>query len=204
MLSHAHFELSGAQYVVFVDSARRYVDCSDGVSLLLGYKRQELLQKSIDDISCQSGEVNRLFNRYLEAGGLVGEYVLMAKDRTPVLVHYKAFVFGDGCLAAIWDPIHDWRELYMAALLEVHPGKLREKAEIALAAIRSRALQTASQTAEERQAMQDAGSALRRLLKAPSRWRIADFGCGWVSLAVAGTEEWNAAKLSDRFFAFEP
>lgn len=165
MLSHAHSELSGAQYAVFVDSSRRYVDCSDGVAELLGYKRQELLQKSIDDISCHSEEVNRLFNRYLEAGGLVGEYVLMAKDRMPVLVHNKAFVLGDGCLAAIWEPIHDWRELYMAALLEVQPGKLREKAEIALAAIRSRALQTASQTAEERQAMQDAGSALRRLLE---------------------------------------
>ena len=164
MLSHAHSELSGAQYAVFVDSSRRYVDCSDGVALLLGYKRQELLQKSIDDISCHSDEVNRLFNRYLEAGGLVGEYVLMAKDRTPVLIRYKAFVFGDGCLAAIWEPIHDWRELYMAALLEVQPGKLREKAEIALAAIRSRGSRNRLQTAEEQQAIQDAGSALRRLL----------------------------------------
>lgn len=165
MLSHAHSELIGAEYVVFVDSSRRYVDCSDGVVLLLGYKWQELLQKSIDNISCHCDEVSRLFNGYLEAGGLAGEYVVMAKDRTPVLIHYKAFVFSDGCLAAIWTPIHDWRELYMGAVLEVHPGKLMEKAEIALAAIRSRGSQNASQTAEERQAIQDAGSALRRLLE---------------------------------------
>jgi hypothetical protein len=165
LLSHAHSELTGAKYVVFVDSSRRYVDCSDSVDLLLGYNRRELLQKSIDDISCNSDEVKRLFNRYLEAGRLEGEYVLMAKDRTPVLIRYRSFVFSDGCLAAMWEPLHDWRELYMAAVLEVHPAKLRHKIEIALAAIQACASQNASQTMEERQSIQDATSALRGLLK---------------------------------------
>jgi hypothetical protein len=93
------------------------VDCSDSVAVLLGYERRELLQKSIDDISCHSDDVNQLFKRYLDAGRLAGEYVLMAKDHTPVLIRYKAFAFSDGCLAAMWEPIHDWGELYMAALL---------------------------------------------------------------------------------------
>jgi hypothetical protein len=141
------------------------VDCSDSVELLLGYKRQELLQKTINDVSCHRDEVNQLFKRYLDAGMLAGEYVLMAKDLTPVLIRYQAFVFSDGCLAATWEPLHDWRELYMAALLEVDPVKLRHKTEIALAAIQARTSQHASQTVEERQSIQDAMSALRVLMK---------------------------------------
>jgi PAS domain-containing protein len=34
-----------------VDSARRYLDCSDAVCQLIGYSRTELLEKKIDDIS---------------------------------------------------------------------------------------------------------------------------------------------------------
>jgi PAS domain-containing protein len=167
LLSHAHSELIGAEYVVFVNSSRRYVDCSDSIDQLLGYERRELLQKSIDDISYRGrDEVNQLFKQYVDAGGLAGEYVLMRKDRTPVPIRYKAFVFGDGCLAAMWEPIHDWRELYMAALLEVDSAKLRHKTEIAMAAIQARMSQSdASQTTEERQSIQDAMWALRALLK---------------------------------------
>jgi PAS domain-containing protein len=162
--SHAHPELSGAEYVVFVNSSRRYVDCSDGVTRLLGYERQELLQKSIDDISYHDDDVKRLFKEYLDAGRLEGEYVLMSKDRTPVPIRYRSFVFGDGGLAAIWEPVEDWRKPYMAALLEVHPDKLRQKIEIALAAIQMRQ-SDASLTTQERQLIQDATSALRALLR---------------------------------------
>lgn len=162
--SHAHRELIGAEYIVFVNSSRRYVDCSDGVNRLLGYERQELLQKSIDDISYNDDDVKRLFNEYLDAGRLEGEYVLMSKDRTPVPIRYQSFVFGDGCLAAIWEPVDDWRKPYMAALLEVHPDKLRQKIEIALAAIQTRQ-SDASLTMQERQLIQDATSALRALLR---------------------------------------
>jgi PAS domain-containing protein len=162
--THAHPELSGAEYVVFVNSSRRYVDCSDGVNRLLGYERQELLQKSIDDISYHGDEVGRLFKEYRDTGGLEGEYVLMSKDRTPVPIRYKAFVFSDGCLAAIWEPVNDWRRPYMAALLEVHPSQMRQKIEIALAAIQMRQ-GDASLTTQERQLIQDATSALRVLLR---------------------------------------
>jgi PAS domain S-box-containing protein len=166
LLSHAHPELIGADYVVFVDSSRRYMDCSDGIHPLLGYEREELLQKTIDDISYDDAEVKQLFKQYLNAGGLAGEYVLKRKDGTPLPIRYKSFVFSDGCLAAVWEPIHDWRQPYLAALLEIDPAKLRHKIDIALAAIQAHMLRPdATQAPQERQSIQDARSALRVLLK---------------------------------------
>lgn len=137
MLSHEHPELADAEYVVFVDASRRYVDCSAPVCDLLGYTQQEILQKTIDDISYDR-RVRELFARYVENREQSGEYILQRKDRTPVPIHYQAFVFDDGCKAAVWEPIRDWRQLYFAALLEVDAQKQKVKIDLALAAIRQR------------------------------------------------------------------
>src|SRR6266404_7315023 len=64
MLNHEHRELQNAEYVVFVDSARRYVDYTNAVCDLLGYTRDEMLQKKIDDVSYDS-KVRELFELYL-------------------------------------------------------------------------------------------------------------------------------------------
>jgi PAS domain S-box-containing protein len=166
MLRHAHPELQGAGYVVFADSSRHYVDCSDSVCHLLGYSRDEMLQKTIDDVSHNPNETSTLFAQLLKTGRDQGEYVLKRMDGTPVLIRYRAFAFDDGCKAAVWEPIHDWRELYLAALVEFKPAKLKQKIEIALAAIeRARHSQSAhSQTIEEQKAS-DAISALNALLR---------------------------------------
>ena len=134
MLDHRHQELQEAKYIVFVDSERRYVDCTAAVCDLLGYTREEMLQKKIDDISYDSN-VRELFELYRANKELQGEYILQRKDRLPVPIYYKAFVFDDGCNAAIWQPIQDWRGLYMAALLETDPQKQLQKIDQALAAI---------------------------------------------------------------------
>ena len=162
MLAHAHLELKDAKYVVFVDASRRYVDCSDGVCELLGYSREEMLEKRIEDISYDVGQVPRLFAEYVEAGTQQGEYVLQRKDRTPLPVRYQAFVFGDGCHAAVWEPVRGWKEPYLAALLEGDPRKQRIHIENALSAIRD----TTNVPAEEQRRMSDALSMLNALRKA--------------------------------------
>lgn len=134
MLHHQHQELQEAKYIVFVDSERRYVDCTPAVCDLLGYTREEMLQNKIDDISYDSN-VRELFELYRANKEQQGEYVLQHKDRSPLPIYYKAFVFDDGCNAAVWTPIKDWRGLYMAALLEPDPKKQLEKIDQALAAI---------------------------------------------------------------------
>jgi hypothetical protein len=118
---------------------------------------------TVEDISYNVNEVPQLFAQYLKAGAMEGEYVLRHKDGTPIPIHYRAFVFRDGCNAAIWKPAKDWRETYLAALLEVDPTKLKSKLDAALAAIdRAREYQDpATQTASERQAMADAALSLK-------------------------------------------
>lgn len=164
MLNHKHPELKHAKYFVFVDSSRRYVDCSDGVFELLGYTRDEMLQKAIDDISYDVSQVPNLFRQYLETGSQQGEYVLQRKDRTPLPIRYQAFVFQDGCNAAIWEPIQDWRQPYMAALLELDPAKQRNRIEQALAAIQQKR-EAVNPSSFDQQVMSDAISMLNTLRK---------------------------------------
>jgi PAS domain-containing protein len=166
VLHHAHPELKGAEFVVFADAARRYVDCSDSACALLGFTREEMLSKTIEDVSYNVKEVPQLFAQYLKTGAMEGEYVLRRKDQTPAPIYFKAFVLSDGCNAAVWVPIKDWREAYLAALLEMDSIKLKRKLEVALAAIESaRASQRQGSAAHEQQAMNDAVSALNSLLR---------------------------------------
>ena len=161
MLAHSHQELKDAPYVVFVDATRRYVDCSDGVCSLLGYSREQLLAKRIEDISYDVHEVPRLFAQYLQSGTLEGEYVLQRQDHTPLPIRYKAFVFSDGCCAAIWEPVGGWKELYLAALVEIDPAKQKQKIALALSAIQ----QNAGGRGNEHHQMSDALAMLNALRK---------------------------------------
>jgi len=158
MLWHGHAEVAGYLYVVFVDGSRRYTDCTDGVCGLLGYNRDELLQRKIEEISYQPN-VAGLFAEYLRIGAQEGDYVLQRKDRTPIPVHYRSFQFSDGCNAAIWEPLEDWRRHYYAALLETDGGRLPEKIAVALDAIER---EDRSDVANQR--MMDSAAARLRML----------------------------------------
>jgi hypothetical protein len=165
MLHHAHPELRGVEYVVYADVHRRYLDCTGAVCTLLGHTRDEILRMTVDDVSYHVDDVPGLFAEFLKTGAMEGEFVLRRKDATPVLIRYRAFVFSDGCNAAIWEPVKDWRELYLAALLEMDSAKLKRKLDAAFAAVElARASQDRnSQTVADRQAMADALSALHSL-----------------------------------------
>ena len=168
MLSHGHPEVNGAEFVVFTDPSRRYLDCTDGICRLLGYQRSEMLARSIENVSFHDGEVSKLFAEYLRRGQMDGEFVLRHKDGSPIPIRYRAFVFNDGCIAAVWDPIKDWRELYLSALVEIDPARLKRKAEIALLAVQQRTQELKSVLAtphSEQQSLRDASSALQSLLK---------------------------------------
>jgi PAS domain-containing protein len=168
LLSHLHPEVEGAEFAVFTDSSRTYVDCTDGVCRLLGYDRQELLARTIDEVSFHAGEVSKLFAEYLQRGEMNGEFVLRHKTGTPIPIRYRAFVFADGCTAAVWEPIKDWRELYLAALVEIDPAALKRRAELALQAVQQRTHELKNIPAApnaEPQSLRDAASALQSLLR---------------------------------------
>ncbi len=168
LLSHRHPEVEGAEFAVFTNSSRRYIDCTDGVCRLLGYDRRELLALTIDEVSFHSGDVSTLFAEYLHRGEMNGEFVLRHKTGTPIPIRYRAFVFADGCNAAVWETIKDWRELYLAALVETDPAALKRCAELALQAVQQRTRELKNIPAaptSEPQSLRDAASALQSLLR---------------------------------------
>ncbi|MDP9337296.1 MAG: PAS domain-containing protein [Acidobacteriota bacterium] len=168
LLSHHHTEVDGSEFVVFTDPSRRYVDCTDGVCRLLGYDRSELLARTIDNVSFDAAQVCQLFADYLQRGRMDGEYVLRHKSGTPVPIRYRAFVFPDGCTAAVWEPIKNWRELYLSALVEIDPAILKRKLEIALHAVERRTQELKNSAAappSEQQSLRDAASALKSLMR---------------------------------------
>jgi PAS domain S-box-containing protein len=166
MITHDHPEVRGAEFVVFANEHRRYTDFTDAVCRLLGYSRKELLNKSIEDVSFKMDEAPKIFAQFVKQGAMEGDYILRHKDGSAIPIHYRAATCADGCRAAIWTPIKDWREPYLAALIETNPAKLLRKVEIAMSAI-DRAGRGAS--AAEQQALRDARSALSVLSRTAGR-----------------------------------
>lgn len=105
-ISHAHSEIDG-EYVVFVDADRRYVEVTDGVCQLLGYSREELLAKTIDDITAPElrAQVPETFRQYITQGGMGGQFSLLAKDGRRIAIRYQSKVYPDGCRVARWEPL---------------------------------------------------------------------------------------------------
>jgi CheY-like chemotaxis protein len=163
--SHSHPELK-SEYVIFADVSRHYLDCSDAVCRLLGYSRAELLEKTIDELSYKPVAVPALFETYRERGVADGEFILKHKNSRPLLIRFHAWTFPDGCLAAAWYPITDWKELYREAMLELDPAKLKGRIEVALLAVH-RQLRAISETptkiTDEWVALNDALNGLRVL-----------------------------------------
>jgi PAS domain S-box-containing protein len=163
--SHSHAELQ-SDYVVFVDASQRFLDCSDSVCEFLGYGRAELMDKTIGDITYKGEEFHELWEAPRKNGKSQGDYIVRHKSGRPLLVRYQSWVFADGCMAAVWDPIKDWRELYRLAMLEFDPTKLKNRTELALLEIhrRIREVELApSKPAGERVALDDALNGLRVL-----------------------------------------
>ncbi len=168
--SHSHSELQ-QRYVVYADVSRRFLDCTDDVCQLLGLNRMELVGMTIEDISYVPEDVSGLFANYVKRGQQDGEYVLKHKNGLPILMRYNAYVFPDGCMAAVWEPLLDWRQLYSAALVELDPDKLRERVDAAHSAIQSRISELTDQdkpATEELRALEDALVGLKILIRESS------------------------------------
>lgn len=105
-IHHLHPEIDG-NYVVFVNANRRYVEVTDGVCQLLGYSREELLTKTIDDIAAPElrAQVSETFGEYVRQGEMEGNYNLLAKDGSRIPIRYQSKVYPDGCYVARWKPL---------------------------------------------------------------------------------------------------
>ena len=164
--SHSHPQLDG-KYVVFSNSARHYLDCSDGVCELLGYTRMELTSMTIDDASYRPQRTGGIFEQYVQNGKLEGQYILRHKSGKPIFIEYRSEIFPDRCMAAVWEPVQDWKQLYQSAMLEFDRSKLRDRVETAQHAVehRMRELGESTTATPEYQQLRDALSGLRVLAR---------------------------------------
>jgi CheY-like chemotaxis protein len=164
--SHQHAELD-TPYVVFADSSRRYLDCSDGVVELLGYPRMELLGMTIEDISERSDRAHKLFEQFQKEGEQRGAYMLRHKTGIPIFIHYRSYAFPDGCLAAVWEPLRDWKQiLHHATASTADP---EEAGLTARAAIEFRMEELSNRQEQDREEWQALQEALAKLEQKPTK-----------------------------------
>jgi PAS domain S-box-containing protein len=93
-------------YVVLASPERRWLEVSDGVCKLLGYAREELIGRQIDELAAPEWkpQTPELFEEFVAAGPMDGEFALIQKQGTRVTFDYKARVFSDGAMIAYWYP----------------------------------------------------------------------------------------------------
>jgi PAS domain-containing protein len=100
MKQHHHPEVS-SKYFLYVDRDRRYINVSDGVSELLGWRREEILGNRIEWLTYpESADAPAMFREYLDEGRMAGSYVLKSKSGAPVRVRFEARVLADGCMCS--------------------------------------------------------------------------------------------------------
>lgn len=138
MSSHSHRELQNAKYVVYFDSDRQYVDCSEPVVELFGYGHRAIVRKTIDDISYWKNDVPNLFKDFLRRGHQEGEHIVRQERGAPIPIRYQAYAFSDGCKAATIEVMDDWRARYFEVVSEADQRKLARRVDVAVAAVYQR------------------------------------------------------------------
>lgn len=96
MESHGHPEIEG-ENVAWVDRDRRYVHVTDGFLDLIGYDRDEVLGRLIDDFTYPaSANTREVFVEYLKDGHMIGHFLLRHKNGEKVPIDFEAGILPDG------------------------------------------------------------------------------------------------------------
>ena len=99
IMAHGH-PADPNECIMFVDSLRRYFHVTDAAAEMLGYTREELLGRTIDEISAPDMEVARKFRAYVRDGSQHGVFSLLHRSGDIVHVRYAATVLDDGCMVS--------------------------------------------------------------------------------------------------------
>jgi PAS domain S-box-containing protein len=83
-------------YVAILDSNRQYIQVSDNFCLLLGYPRQELIGKKLDDLTApETNDIAKVFELFSRLGYMHGLWMLVARKGTRILVRYESWIRPD-------------------------------------------------------------------------------------------------------------
>jgi PAS domain S-box-containing protein len=97
--AHGH-NVCDNECVLFVDQDRKYFHVTDAAAEMLGYEREELLGRRIDDIAAPDMDVPGKFAAYVRDGVQHGVFNLRHKNGSVVTVQYAAQVLEDGCMVS--------------------------------------------------------------------------------------------------------
>ena len=93
---------------VEVDDNRCYIAANDSACELLGYSREELLHKKIDDISFPSGaHVEPMFGQFEKKGAMRGIFALQRKSGEVIRIRFESEI-RDGRSIATWTEYEVW------------------------------------------------------------------------------------------------
>ena len=97
--SHGHAPPADDCYL-FVDRERRYIHVNDAATELLGYRRGELIGRTIEDIAAPDMDVEERFDEYVRDGSQTGMFRLRRGDGELITIAYYAEVLTDGCMVS--------------------------------------------------------------------------------------------------------
>jgi PAS domain S-box-containing protein len=90
--------LSGVDrhYIAIIDSDRKYIQVSDNFCQLIGYTKQELIGKRVDDLTApDTNDVTTVFDLFSRLGYMHGLWMLVARKGTRILVRYESWIRPD-------------------------------------------------------------------------------------------------------------
>ena len=84
------------EFTAVVDTNRRYLDVSDSFCQLVGYRRDELIGKTYDEISASgTNDIPTVFRLFIKNGYMHGLWMLVHRRGNPILVKYEAWLRAD-------------------------------------------------------------------------------------------------------------
>jgi PAS domain S-box-containing protein len=87
---------SHQEYITVVNQERKYVEVSDDFCKLVGYDRDELLQKKYDDLTASNtNDIETIFNLFEKLGYMHGLWMLVSREGTRILVRYESWLRPD-------------------------------------------------------------------------------------------------------------
>lgn len=85
-----------SQYIVVVDTDRKYVEVSDNFCELVGYQREELVGKRFDDLTApNTNDIPTVSSLFIQLGYMHGLWMLVSREGTRILVRYEAWLRPD-------------------------------------------------------------------------------------------------------------
>lgn len=93
-ISSAHIT---PEYVVVVDTSRRYVEVSPAFCKLLGYSEAELVGQPYDNFTVPgTNNIETVMELFVKSGYMHGLWVFAHRTGTKIIVRYEAFIRLDG------------------------------------------------------------------------------------------------------------